>query len=331
MGYNLAYKSLYNDRVRQHLERYGPQNLWEPDTNFSKPIRRGGTNERWSTHPYKNESNYLKPSEYEDKKVYRSGNSYGYSMYNRNLLDEINKMKVPYKFLQGASRPYIPIEKDNYDYSNGPIKERILKTLSPKEKEIQGGVSKKILKKAVSKGLDAGFDLLPLTVGTIGLETGPLDLPLELATNAISQKARKEVKKKTGYGGVVKYTPQEGGISFKDVKKVTKKGVQIATPIAKKLVKKGISKGFDLTLDQGIGEIAKLAAPKIGLPSKQSEQVAKALGKEVRKEVKKKTGFGAKKKVNPWIEHLKEYSKKHDISYRDALKCPKAKAAYRNK
>lgn len=33
--------------------------------------------------------------------------------------------------------------------------------------------------------------------------------------------------------------------------------------------------------------------------------------------------------MNPWIAHLKAYAKKHNMSYREAMKDPKCKASYK--
>lgn len=33
--------------------------------------------------------------------------------------------------------------------------------------------------------------------------------------------------------------------------------------------------------------------------------------------------------MNKWISHVKDYAKKHNMSYRDALRDPKCKAAYK--
>ncbi len=33
--------------------------------------------------------------------------------------------------------------------------------------------------------------------------------------------------------------------------------------------------------------------------------------------------------MSAWIKHLKEWSKSHGMSYRDAMKDPKCKAAYK--
>lgn len=346
MVYNLAYKSRYHDDVRKQLERYGMPNHWEPDT--ARHTKRGGTtNNAASTHPWKNMSDYLKPEEYKDKKTYRSGNSIGWNYYNRNVLNEVNKMKEPYSFMQGGvTRPYYADPKP--EIKGGPLKESILKTLSPEKRKIEGGlslkkaerklkraekkvapISKRVGKKVASKSLDVAFDLLPTVASAAASETGPFAIPVGIATGVVSQKARKNIKAKTGFGGVGKYKPQEGGVSFKDVKKLTKKGVKIATPVAKKLSKRGVSKGLDLALDQGVGSLAKALAPELGLPPKETEQVAKALGAEARKAIKSRTGYGQKKKANPWIEHLKAYSKAHNISYREALKSKAAKDAYR--
>jgi len=37
------------------------------------------------------------------------------------------------------------------------------------------------------------------------------------------------------------------------------------------------------------------------------------------------------RKANPWISHVKDWAKKHKMSYRDAMKDPKMKAAYKPK
>ena len=37
------------------------------------------------------------------------------------------------------------------------------------------------------------------------------------------------------------------------------------------------------------------------------------------------------RKANPWLEHVKSYAKKHNVSYRDALKDPKVKSSYNPK
>lgn len=33
--------------------------------------------------------------------------------------------------------------------------------------------------------------------------------------------------------------------------------------------------------------------------------------------------------MNKWIQHVKDYASKHNMSYRDALRDPKCKAAYK--
>lgn len=33
--------------------------------------------------------------------------------------------------------------------------------------------------------------------------------------------------------------------------------------------------------------------------------------------------------MNPWIQHVKAYASKHNMSYRDALKSPACKSAYK--
>ena len=33
--------------------------------------------------------------------------------------------------------------------------------------------------------------------------------------------------------------------------------------------------------------------------------------------------------MNAWIQHVKSYAAKHNMNYRDALKDPKCKAAYK--
>ena len=37
------------------------------------------------------------------------------------------------------------------------------------------------------------------------------------------------------------------------------------------------------------------------------------------------------KRINPWVEHVKEYSKKKKMSYCDAMKCEKCKTQYKKK
>lgn len=80
---------------------------------------------------------------------------------------------------------------------------------------------------------------------------------------------------------------------------------------------------------KGLKKDAKKAAKKI-LEEEVKPAAKKAAKQEVdkvAKKVKAKVEGGAAKKPSAWISHVKDYSKKHNVSYKDAMKS--AKASYK--
>ena len=80
---------------------------------------------------------------------------------------------------------------------------------------------------------------------------------------------------------------------------------------------------------KGLKKDAKKAAKKI--LEEEVKPAAKKAAKQqvdkVAKKVKAKVEGGAAKKPSAWISHVKDYSKKHNVSYKDAMKS--AKASYK--
>jgi hypothetical protein len=83
------------------------------------------------------------------------------------------------------------------------------------------------------------------------------------------------------------------------------------------LVGKGVKKDAKKAVKKILEEEVKPAAKKAA--KKEVEKVAK--------KVKAKVEGGAAKKPSAWIQHVKDYSKKHNVSYKDAMKS--AKASYK--
>ena len=80
---------------------------------------------------------------------------------------------------------------------------------------------------------------------------------------------------------------------------------------------------------KGLKKDAKKAAKKI-LEEEVKPAAKKAVKQQVdkvAKKVKAKVEGGAAKKPSAWISHVKDYSKKHNVSYKDAMKS--AKASYK--
>lgn len=68
------------------------------------------------------------------------------------------------------------------------------------------------------------------------------------------------------------------------------------------------------------------------------KKISEEIGKKAGQEAKSKIGSGIKKKsnnkikgmANKWITYVKDYAKKHNMKYTDALKDPKCKAGYKS-
>ncbi len=104
--------------------------------------------------------------------------------------------------------------------------------------------------------------------------------------------------------------------------------------------------GNEISLKQKLQEGYKKAYRENPKPEKKTDnaEIMKLLetiskgkgGSTTKKKAKSKASSKSKSKSksksgNPWIAHLKKWAKNHGISYRDALQCPAAKAAYKKK
>ncbi len=79
----------------------------------------------------------------------------------------------------------------------------------------------------------------------------------------------------------------EGGFSFRPVKKIVKKGEEVAKTVGSA----ALSIGLDVAFDEGIKAAAIAAGAEVGVPPFISAAIGKAVGKFARKEIKEKTGF----------------------------------------
>jgi hypothetical protein len=212
----------YHDKImKQMLDEYR-QN---PEVNYDFENMSG----------FKGESQYrFKPSKWvkldPDDEFYQDGTVAQTPYLNEIELRKMNKLKEPYRYFQGSGKS-----------------------------KRKGG---KITKKDVISGV---LDVLPTVAGVAPLALGPEFAPLAPVSGFVANKARKTLKKKTGYGK----TKRKGG-------KITKKDV--------------ISGVLDVL--PSVAGVAPLAlGPEFALLA----PVSRFIADKARKELKKKTGYGKAK------------------------------------
>lgn len=106
---------------------------------------------------------------------------------------------------------------------------------------------------------------------------------------------------------------REAGVSLHSVKQAAKKGLKIAEAIGSATV----SGGLDVAFNEGISDISIAAGAEMGVPPLASRIIGRAVGKVLRKEVRKKTGFGSASGVGRYepeggfgFESVKKIAKK---------------------
>jgi hypothetical protein len=134
-------------------------------------------------------------------------------------------------------------------------------------------------------------------------------------------------------GKSVKKTAKSvGKESSKVMKKIDKGVVNYVLPVAKKTA----TLGLDIVekASPALGTIAgTAAATALGQPElipvfgALGSATASELSKRGRSQIKKATGLGKPKNISPWIQHVKDYSMKHNVSYKQAMM--EAKTSYK--
>lgn len=295
MGYNLTYDVPYSNKVRKELNSYGNQDVMEPESftlnklaGLPPPRMVGGS-------VFKNESNWVRPEIYQKKSIYRSGNVPAWTYYNRNVLDNVNRMDLRRHappFQGGAVsidvQPERPLMNSVIELST-PSKSKIpgqgtcRRPGRPRKQQKEGGVDLKKAKKTVKKVAkkakpvakfvaSRGLDVAVPALATIGAQS--VGVPAPVGT-VVGKVARKGIEELTGLG-----EPQQGGVNVKKTARKAKRVAKKALPLAKFAVSTG--------LDAGIPAIVETGLETVGAP----KPVGKVVGKVARKGVKELTGFG---------------------------------------
>jgi hypothetical protein len=288
----------YHDKImKQILDEYR-QN---PDVNYDFENMSG----------FKGGSQYrFKPSKWvrldPDDEYYQDGTVAQTPYLNEIELRKMNQLKEPYRYFQGSGKS-----------------------------KRKGG---KVTKKDVVSGV---LDVLPTVAGVAPLALGPEFAPLAPVAGLVANKARKALKKKTGYGkakrkggkvtkkdvisGVLDVLPSVAGVAplalgpefaplapvsgfvaNKARKALKKKTGYGKAKTAKKIAKAGISTLLDVVPTAIATEIANQenfgahSRPLISAISQRQLQL-------LRDKVKEKTGLGFKKKIKLQYNHPSYY------------------------